>query len=151
MENKKITKKDFKKYHPSGNLGASLKMVEDIMVTSNGIPFINENSKMSDALKEINKKKLGTLIVRNKQLKTIGIITDGQIRRVSSTNINFKNLTPKDIMTKKPMTIDKETYVNKALSIMNENKITCLCVHKNNKVNKTIGIIHIHHILGRID
>ena len=151
LENKKITKKDFKKYHPSGNLGASLKMVEDLMVTSNKIPFINENSKMSSALKEINKKKLGTLIVRNKQLNTTGIITDGQIRRISSTNINFKNLTPKDIMTKKPMTIDKETYVNKALSIMNENKITCLCVHKNNKVNKTIGIIHIHHILGRID
>ena len=151
LENKKITKKDFKKYHPSGNLGASLKMVEDIMVTSNRIPFINENSKMSNALKEINKKKLGTLIVRNKQLNTTGIITDGQIRRISSTNINFKNLTPKDVMTKKPMSIDKETYVNKALSIMNENKITCLCVHKNNKVNKTIGIIHIHHILGRID
>ena len=53
-------------------------------------------------------------------------------------------------MTKKPMSIDKETYVNKALSIMNENKITCLCVHKNNKVNKTIGIIHIHHILGKL-
>lgn len=151
LENKKITKKDFKKYHPSGNLGASLKMVEDLMVTSNKIPFINENSKMSSALKEINKKKLGTLIVRNKQLNTTGIITDGQIRRISSTNINFKDLSPKDIMTKKPMTIDKETYVNKALSIMNENKITCLCVHKNNKVNKTIGIIHIHHILGRID
>ena len=151
LESKKITKKDFKKYHPSGNLGASLKAVEDIMVIGNGIPFINENSKMSDALKEINKKKLGTLVVRNKQLKTIGIITDGQLRRVTSTNINFKNLTPKDIMTSKPMSIDKETYVNKALSIMNENKITCLCVHKNNRVNKTIGIIHIHHILGKID
>ena len=54
-------------------------------------------------------------------------------------------------MTKKPMSIDKETYVNKALSIMNENKITCLCVHKNNRMNKTIGIVHIHHILGKID
>ena len=151
LESKKITKKDFKKYHPSGNLGASLKMVEDIMVKGNGIPFINENSKISDALKEINKKKLGTLIVRNKQQKTMGIITDGQLRRVSSTNVNFKYLTPKDIMTKKPITIDKETYVNKALSIMNENKITCLCVHKNNKVNNTIGVVHIHHILGKID
>ena len=90
LESKKITKKDFKKYHPSGNLGANLKVVEDIMVIGKGIPFINENSKMSDALKEINKKKLGTLIVRNKQLKTIGIITDGQLRRVTSTNINFK-------------------------------------------------------------
>ena len=54
-------------------------------------------------------------------------------------------------MTKKPISIDKETYVNKALSIMNDKKITCLCVHNKNNTNKTIGVVHIHHILGRVD
>ena len=151
LENKKITKKDFKKYHPSGNLGASLKVVEEIMVTNKGIPFINGESKMTDALKEINRKKLGTLIVRNNKLQTVGIITDGQLRRVASSKINFNDLRPKDIMTKKPISIDKETYVNKALSIMNDKKITCLCVHNKNNTNKTIGVVHIHHILGRVD
>ena len=87
LRERKISKKDFKKYHPSGSLGAKLKTVEDLMLTKEKIPFINENTQMKLALKVISQKKLGTLIARNKKGYTTGIITDGQIRRVSQKKI----------------------------------------------------------------
>jgi arabinose-5-phosphate isomerase len=147
LKKKKISKKDFKKFHPSGNLGTKLKTVEDLMLTKNNIPFINENSNMKNALKIITNKKLGTLIVIDNKRITKGIITDGQIRRMSQKNENLHNFKVKEIMTKNPLKVDKETLGVKALSIMNENKITSLCVYDGSKKNKTIGIIHIHNII----
>ena len=147
LKKKKISKKDFKKFHPSGNLGSKLKTVEDLMLTKNNIPFINENSNMKNALKIITDKKLGTLIVRDKKGITKGIITDGQIRRMTQKNKNLYGLKVKEIMTKNPIKVDKETLGIKALSIMNQNKITSLCVYDNSKKNKTVGIIHIHSII----
>ena len=147
LNKKNISKKDFKKFHPSGNLGAKLKTVEDLMSIKEKIPFINEESTMKIALKIITLKKLGTLIVRNKQGKTTGIITDGQIRRVIQTNDNLYNLKVKNVMTKNPIKINKDILAIKALSIMNEKKITSLCVYSLQNKNKTIGIIHIHNIL----
>ena len=147
LNKNKISKKDFKKFHPSGSLGANLKTVEDLMLTKNKIPFINENRNMKDALKIITLKKLGTLIVRNKNGQTTGIITDGQIRRITQINNSLHELKVKNVMTKSPLKVDKNTLAIKALSIMNENKITILCVGDHLKKKKTIGIIHIHNIL----
>ena len=147
LNKKNISKKDFKKFHPSGNLGAKLKTVEDLMSIKEKIPFINEESAMRVALKIITLKKLGTLIVRNKQGKTTGIITDGQIRRVIQKNDDLHNLKVKNVMTKNPIKINKDTLAIKALSIMNEKRITSLCVYSLQNKNKTIGIIHIHNIL----
>ena len=95
----------------------------------------------------MTEKKLGTLIVRNKRKYTTGIITDGQIRRLNSKNIDLNLLKVKNVMTKNPIKIEKNTLVTKALSIMNEKKITCLCVYDSKKSSNTIGIIHIHNIL----
>jgi arabinose-5-phosphate isomerase len=145
LNKKKISKKDFKKFHPSGSLGAKLKTVEDIMLTKNKIPFIKENSSMINALRIISKKKLGTLIVTDNKGSTTGIITDGQIRRVSLLNKNLHSLKIKDVMTKNPISVNKEFLAEKALAIMSEKEITSLCV--NSSSNKTIGIIHIHNIL----
>jgi len=145
MSKKKVDKKDFKKFHPSGSLGAKLKTVEDLMLTKNKIPFISENSSMQQALKVITQKNLGTLIVKNNKGKTTGIITDGTIRRANEKNKNFQKLPVRKIMTKNPVSIDKEMLAEKALSIMNHKKITSLCVNDNK--NKTIGILHIHNIL----
>ena len=102
---------------------------------------------MKEALKIITNKKLGVLIARNNKNVTTGIITDGNIRKLRQQNKDFQNLIVKDVMTKKPISIDSETLAEKALRIMNENKITSLCVFKNNKTNRTIGLLHIHHIL----
>ncbi|MBD1156657.1 KpsF/GutQ family sugar-phosphate isomerase [Pelagibacterales bacterium SAG-MED20] len=148
LNKKNIGKKDFKKFHPSGNLGAKLKTVEDIMLTKDRVPFINENSNMKIALKTLTQKKLGTLIVKNIKGETTGIITDGQIRRFGQKNQNLHNLKVKEVMTKNPIKVNKDILAQKALSIMNEKKITSLCVNSSKKKNKTIGIIHIHNILG---
>ena len=147
MKYKKFTKIDFKKLHPSGSLGAQLTTVEDIMIKGSNIPFVNENLKMNKALKILTEKKLGVLIVRNKNKKTNGIITDGQIRRFSQKNQNFQSLPVKEIMTKRPVSIDKNELAAKALSLMNSKKITSLIVNNKQKPLVTIGVIHVHTIL----
>ena len=147
MKYKKFDKMDFKKLHPAGSLGAQLKTVEDIMITGKDIPYVNENVKMNKALKTLTKKKLGILIVRDKNKKTCGIVTDGQIRRFSQINSNFQSLPVKKIMTKKPISIDKNELAAKALSVMNNKKITSLIVYNKKNTSKTIGVIHVHTIL----
>ena len=145
LNKKKISKTDFKKYHPSGNLGIKLRTVEELMSVGNKIPFVNENLNMEKALKILTQKKLGTLIVRNKNRITTGIITDGNIRRLNQKTEDLKKFIVKSVMTKNPIYVEKEMLAEKALSIMNDQKITCVCVNKNK--NKTIGILHIHNIL----
>ena len=147
MKYKKFDKMDFKKLHPAGSLGAQLTTVEDIMITGNKIPFVNENLKMNKALKILSEKKLGILIIRDKYKKTKGIITDGQIRRLSEKNLDFYSMPVKKIMTKKPVSIDKNELAAKALSIMNSKRITSLIVNNNKKPLSAIGVIHVHTIL----
>ena len=147
MKYKKFGKLDFKKLHPAGSLGAQLRTVEDIMLTGNKIPFIQENLKMKKALQILTRKKLGFLLVQDKKKLTKGIITDGQIRRFNEKKENLYGITAKQVMTKKPISIDKDLLAVKALSIMNEKKITSLCVHNKKNKNKTIGILHIHTLL----
>ena len=118
------------------------------MISKKAIPFINEESSMKKALNIISQKKLGVLIARNKNNLTTGIITDGQIRRSSQKTGDLSNLKVKNIMTKNPISVDKDTIAAKSLTIMSDKKITSLCVHKNNMKKKTIGILHIHHILN---
>ncbi len=148
MVYKKFGKLDFKKFHPSGSLSIKLKTVEDLMLLGKKIPFINENVSMKDALISITKKNLGTLVIRNNRNYTTGILTDGDLKRINNTKLNFKDLRLKKVMKKKPISVDKNMLAAQALSIMNSKKITSLCVHQNNKKNKTIGFIHIHNILN---
>ena len=147
MKYKKFDKMDFKKLHPAGNLGAQLKTVEDIMLVGNRIPFVSQNLRMKEALKILSAKKLGVLIVQNKQKKTIGIITDGQIRRFNQKKLDIHSMKVGEIMTKKPISIEKDALAAKALGLMNNKKITSLCVYSKKNNQKTIGILHIHNIL----
>ena len=147
MKQKKFNKKDFKKIHPAGSLGAQLKTVEDIMLKDKAIPFVNENLKIKDALKILSSKKLGFLIVRDRKKKSLGIITDGDIRRFTQKKQNLHNTFVKEIMTKNPIGIDKNELAAKGLSIMSNKNITSLCVFEKKNKSKTIGVLHIHNIL----
>ena len=147
MSYRKFDKLDFKKIHPAGSLSAQLKTVEDIMLVGNKIPFVNEKLNMKKALKILSDKKLGFLIIRNQQRKTKGIITDGQIRRFNQKNSNLHSMNVGKIMTKNPISIDKNELAVKALALMNNKKITSLCVNDKKNKFKTIGVIHIHNIL----
>tara|TARA_B100000795_G_scaffold116233_1_gene86326 strand:+ start:169 stop:1140 length:972 start_codon:yes stop_codon:yes gene_type:complete len=147
MQNKKFSKLDFKKFHPAGSLGNKLKTVEDLMLTKNKIPFVNDNTDVRAALKLISSKKLGLLIAKNKIGKTTGIFTDGDMKRLIKKDKDFYNLKVNQIMNKNPISVEKDMLAAKALSIMNNKKITSLCVHKLKNKRKTVGVIHIHNIL----
>ena len=147
MQYKKFGKFDFKKIHPAGNLSVQLKTVEDVMIIGKKIPFVSEHLNMKKALDILSDKKLGVLIVQNKQKKTKGIITDGQLRRFNQKNLSLHSKKAKDIMTKNPVGVDKDMLAAKALSLMNSKKITSLCVYNKKDKLKTIGIIHVHNIL----
>ena len=147
MKYKNFTKFDFKKFHPSGTLSIKLKTVEDLMITGRKMPVVNENTKMEKALKIIENKKLGVLLIKNKKNQTTGIITDGDLKRIARKFSNFENLKLKKVMKKSPLSIKKDTLAANALSIMNSKKITSLCVHEKNNIKKTIGLVHMHDIL----
>ena len=95
---KKFGKLDFKKYHPSGSLGTKLRTVGDIMLTGNKIPFVKHNITMKNALNIISKKGLGVLFVRKNKFTT-GILTDGDIKRISQKNLDFQRTSKKLFLT----------------------------------------------------
>jgi len=147
MKKRKFGKLDFKKFHPSGNLGNKLKTASDLMLTKKRIPFINENKLMKDALKIINLKKLGFIVAINNQGFTTGIFTDGDLKRLMQKKRNIQNLRIKNFMTKNPFVVDENTLASEVLSQMNKRKITNVCVYKKGNKRKTIGVLHIHNIL----
>ena len=148
MEKRKFTKENFFLYHKGGNLGASLRLAKDIMVTGNKMPVIDHKKNFSQALKIMNQKKLGIVVItKNKFIKSL--ITDGDLRRV--LNNTSKNKSLSEINKNYPLVINENTPASKALGIMNEKKITSLLVvsDKNFKNKNKIlkGIIHIHFLL----
>ena len=138
---------DFKKFHPGGSLSIKLKTVSDLMIRGNKIPFVQEKILVKDALKILTKKGLGVILIKKNKI-TKGILTDGDLKRLSRKFEDFQKLEIKKVMKKNPISVDKDTLAAQALSIMNEKKITSLCIHSGKQKNKTIGIIHIHNILG---
>ncbi len=149
MHKRKFSKEKFKIFHPGGNIGSSLLLAKDIMVTGNKLPVVNFKMKLNDALKIINQKKLGIVVIlKNKNI--VGLLTDGDLRREMKFISKTNNLTK--FMTKKPLVINESMPASKALAIMNEKLITSLLVvsdkdyRKKNKI-KLKGIIHIHFLL----
>ncbi len=105
---------------------------------------------MKKTLQILSEKKLGLLVVRNKKNITSGLIVDGDVKRASQKYKNLHNLKVKDIMTKKPLTIDKDILAVQCLNLMNKKRITSLLVRDSNKKNKTIGVLHIHKVLENV-
>ena len=147
MKKKHFTKLDFKKYHPSGNLGKKLKTISEIMLTNQKIPFVNENEKMKSALKTLSHKKLGFIVLVDKNFTNTGIFTDGDLKRLLQKKKKIDNVKIKFFMTKKPFVVDKQLLVVDVLAQMNKRKITSACVYENNKRKKIIGVVHIHHLI----
>ena len=148
MEKKKFTKENFFLYHKGGNLGASLRLAKDIMVSGRKMPIISSKRKFSDALKIMNQKKLGIVVV-TKNRYILGLITDGDLRRVF--NNSSKERTIEKIIKNYPYIINENMPASKALGFMSEKKITSLLVVSDKefkKKKKTLkGIIHIHSLL----
>ena len=149
MSKRKFSKEKFKVFHPGGNIGGSLLLAKDIMVGGEKLPIIDFKKNLGEALKVMNQKKLGILVVLKKRFIT-GLVTDGDLRR--EMKFISKKTDLQKFMTKKPLMVNENMPASKALAIMNEKKITSLLVvsdndfRKKNKV-KLRGIIHIHSLL----
>ena len=148
MNLKKFSKEKFKVFHPGGNIGNSLLLSKDIMITGKKMPVINYKNSFKNALRVMNKKNLGILVIlKNRFIQ--GIVTDGDLRRELKDYSKEKNLSK--FMTTGPLVVNENMPASKALAIMNEKKITSLLVvsdkdfKKKNKILK--GIIHIHFLL----
>ena len=148
MYQKKFSKEKFKIFHPGGNIGSSLLLAKDIMVSGKKMPIINYQKKFKEALRVMSQKKLGVVVItKNKFIK--GLVTDGDLRRELKDYHNNKSLDK--FMTRNPLVVNEDMLASKALGIMNEKKITSLLVVSNKdykKSNKVLkGIIHIHFLL----
>ena len=148
MEKRKFTKENFFLYHKGGNLGASLRLAKDIMVTGEKIPIINYKKSFEQALKVMNQKKLGIVVItKNKFIN--GLITDGDLRRVLNNPNKDRDINK--ITRNYPFVINESMSASKALGFMSEKKITSLLVvsdkDKNKKFKVLKGIIHIHSLL----
>ena len=149
MSKRKFSKEKFKVFHPGGNIGSSLLLAKDIMVTGKQLPLINYKKNLNDALKIINQKKLGIVVILKNQY-IVGLVTDGDLRR----EIKFlsKKINLQKFMTKRPLVVNENMSASKALAIMNEKKITSLLVVSDKDFDRKIkiklkGIIHIHLLL----
>jgi arabinose-5-phosphate isomerase len=143
MEMRNFKAEDFAKYHPGGALGKKLLLrVQDMLDTSRK-PFVSPDSSIKNVIVEISEKRLGVAAVIEND-KVVGIITDGDIRRMLNKTETITGLTAKDIMTVNPKTIKTSDMVVDALNILEDFSITQLVVVDDNEYK---GVIHLHDIL----
>ena len=144
MTLKKFDKKSFANFHPAGSLGKKLTTTVEDLINPDNKPHVTIHSKFSDAINEISSKMLGATAVLNND-KVVGIITDGDVRRILEKFSNPLNVILKNVIVKAPKTVNYDLLAIDALQIMNDNKITNLIVTKKNKY---IGMLHIHDIIN---
>lgn len=140
---RQFTPEDFAMYHPGGALGKKLLLLVRNILKSENKPSVSPESSIQDVIVEISEKRLGvTAVVENDKL--IGIITDGDLRRMLQKSNSLNDYKAKDIMSINPKHIDSNEHVSKALSILEDNSITQLLVTEDDKY---VGVIHLHDIL----
>ena len=143
MELREFKAQDFAKYHPGGALGKKLLLRVGDMLDQSHKPEVEPETNIKKVIFEISEKRLGvTAVIENN--KVIGIITDGDIRRMLNNNDTFVHLTAKDIMTKNPKTIQLSSMVTDALNVLEDFSITQLIVTDQGEYK---GVLHLHDIL----
>ena len=143
LELNDFSSKDFARYHPGGTLGKKLYLRVRDLLSKNEVPMVSLHSSIKDVIVEISEKRLGTTaVIENDRI--VGIITDGDIRRMLENNEDINSLHAKDIMSDNPITVDDSEMAINALDIMEKNNITQILV--TNK-DKYIGVVHFHDLL----
>ena len=148
IEKRQFKESDFFKFHPGGNLGMRLRSrVRDVMITEEQIPRVTSGTPLNRAIEELDEKNKGFILVTDGEERLLGILTDGDLRRMVRTGLNFHEKTIDEVMTHQPKTIDSNTSVAETMEYMQREEITALAVVDGNKVLR--GYIHLHDILGR--
>lgn len=145
---KKFKESDFRRNHPGGSLGDRLKVnVAEVMLTGEAVPRVSKGASLLDAIAVLNEKNLGAVLVLDETENLIGILTDGDVRRLVTRTLDINTLTLEQIMTRSPKTIDGKLLAADALSIMQQYEITILPV--TDKQGRLIGILHLQDMLGK--
>jgi arabinose-5-phosphate isomerase len=144
MELRGFNSDDFAKFHPGGTLGKKLYLRVEELSINNEKPSVNAESLLKEVIIEITKKRLGVTVVLDNDENIIGIITDGDLRRMLEKDLYHAGAKAKDIMTSNPKTIDSKSLAVNALEIMRNKDITQLIVTKDKKY---FGIIHLHDLI----
>ncbi|SHK20196.1 arabinose-5-phosphate isomerase [Shimia gijangensis] len=144
MEHRRFTPENFREFHPGGKLGAQLSRVNDLMHTGDALPMVKLDAPMSEALTQIGRKGFGVVGVTDEAGLLQGIITNGDISRHIS---GLATLTAQEVMTRDPVTIEPDALAEKAVSTMNDRKITCLLVAEPSCPKEVVGLLHIHDCL----
>ncbi len=144
IERKGFSKTQFNERHPGGKLGSILQKVKDLMHTGNEMPILDENSGINEIILEMTSKRLGCVGFVNKNNELVGMFTDGDLRRC--INQDLKNIKASSIMTKNPITIQKDIFATEAIKLLNEKKITNIFITED---KKPIGVLHIHDLLQK--
>jgi arabinose-5-phosphate isomerase len=147
INRRQFNRKDFKRFHPGGNLGDRLSIkIKEVMFTGDRIPFVAIDQTVRETIFEIGKKKLGASLVVDNSLVLLGIVTDGDIRRALLHWKDIMGLKVAKIMSKSPKMIDEEKKVSEAVTLMEHNAITVLPIV--DKLKRVKGIVHLHGLLG---
>ena len=144
LELRNFSSRDFAEYHPGGSLGKQLYLKVSDIYTHNQLPVVGPDVSVHEAILEMTTNRLGCTAVIDQDQRLLGIITDGDLRRMLQKNINIGQLKASEIMTKSPKVIDKDEFAVKALHVMQEKSITQLAVVENDKL---VGFIHLHDLL----
>lgn len=144
LEARGFTSDDFARYHPGGSLGKQLYLKVGDVLSKGVIPSVNENASLSAVIIEISSKRLGATAVHDQNGKLLGIITDGDLRRMLQKTLNIQDLHAKDIMTSNPKTISTDEFAIRALNQMRNHNITQLVAMDGDKI---AGFVHIHDLM----
>lgn len=144
LELRGFSSSDFAKYHPGGSLGKKLYLRVADIVVNNQKPQVDVNSSVKEVIVEISEKMLGVTAVM-KEGKVVGVVTDGDIRRMLSKYDNISGLTAQDIMTSNPKTVEVDTLAVKALKMLQESGISQLLAFENGDY---AGVVHIHNLIN---
>jgi arabinose-5-phosphate isomerase len=148
LNRKHFKAEDFRRNHPGGSPGARLKVaVREVMLAGNKVPQVPMSASLADAVAELNAKNLGAVFVTGKKGALLGIVTDGDIRRMLSARQNFLEVTLAEAMTPHPLAIASDLMAADALSIMQQHEITVLAVISGQ--GDLVGILHLHDLLGK--
>jgi len=148
LSRRRFNREDFRKFHPGGSLGERLALkVSEVMLTEDRVPMVSLDSNVERAVEEINAKKIGATLVVEDDRKLVGMITDGDLRRVLMTHKTILDMRVGEIMSASPKIIDEDQSAAEALGLMELHAITHLViVDRNNRIK---GLVHLHDLLGR--
>ena len=144
LEARGFTSDDFAKYHPGGSLGKQLYLKVGDVLSKSLVPVVLEDASLAEVIVEISGKRLGATAVENQDGDLLGIITDGDLRRMLQKSLDIQSVRAKDIMTVNPKTISVDEYAIRAFNLMRNHNITQLVATNDEKI---VGFVHIHDLM----